>query len=79
MSNTTTDTLTIEQRKARAYNRAFRALREEFAKEWQAHLAQEYKTEGLEYTPRLSPEDKARQQITALLEEFPDLRGETLV
>ena len=30
-----TDILTTEQRKARAYNRAFRALREEFAKEWQ--------------------------------------------
>lgn len=65
-----------EQRRSRAYNRAVRTLREEFPDRWGEIIAAEYEIEGLEYRPRLSPEQKAKKQIEALLAEFPSLKDD---
>lgn len=64
---------TIEQQRSRAYNRAVRRLREAHPQVWQSLLAEEYEIEGLQYRPRLTPQQKAKKQIEELLNEFPEL------
>lgn len=65
---------TDQKARAKAYNRAQTRLREAHADEWQTILGEEYEAVGIEYKPRLSPEQKAKVQIEALLAEFPSLK-----
>jgi hypothetical protein len=66
----------IERGRSRAYNRAVKRLRAEYPSRWEEIVADEYAAEGLEYRRRLTPKEKAAEQIKALLAEFPDLADE---
>jgi hypothetical protein len=70
----------VEQEKAKqsAYSAATTRLRGQNRDEFDALLEEEYGKRGLTYTRRPSKEDKAKQQIKAILDEFPDLRDEVL-
>jgi hypothetical protein len=65
-----------EQIRAQAYNRALRRLREAHNDTWQALLEEAYREAGIDYKPRLTPEQKAKRQIDSLLAEFPHLATE---
>lgn len=71
-----TDQPTVEQRKSRAYNKAFRRLREAHKADWETFISEEYQTEGLEYRPRLTPKQRAQKTIEDLLAEYPELKDE---
>lgn len=60
--------------KGRLYTKATARLREAHQPEFQAYLAEEYAEAGLEYKPRLTPEQKAEQAIAVILAEHPSLR-----
>lgn len=57
-----------------AYGSATRVLRENHRDEFDGLYQREAKALGVEYTPRLSAEQRALQQIEALLAEHPSLR-----
>lgn len=71
-----TDQPTVEQRKSRAYNKAFKRLREAHKADWETFIGEEYQTEGLEYRPRLTPKQRAQKTIEDLLAEYPELKDE---
>lgn len=58
----------------KAYGEATAQLREEKRERFDELYAEKAKALGVEYTPRLSPEQKAEQTFEALLEEYPHLR-----
>lgn len=57
----------------KAYGAATTRLREQYRTEFDALYSQEAEALGVEYTPRLTAEQKAEQQMQALLAEFPHL------
>lgn len=57
-----------------AYSAATTRLREEHRDEFDTLYSQEAQDRGVDYTPRLSPEQKAAQEMAELLEKFPSLR-----
>jgi hypothetical protein len=59
---------------SQAYNVASQTLREENRDRFNELYASEAASRGVEWTPRLSPEEKAAQQMEQLLLEFPSLR-----
>jgi hypothetical protein len=78
-SNTSTTTEAVvekteSQKKSAAYTAALAALREGHRDEFNQHLQAEYEKAGLEFKPRLTPAEKAKQEIEALLAKHPDLR-----
>lgn len=62
------------KKRTQAYNAAESRLRENHQDEFQKLMAEECAKRGLDYKPKLSPEQKAAQAVAALLEEFPGLR-----
>ena len=60
--------------KNQAYSAAEAALKEAHPQQWQNLVTLEMQRRGLTYERRLSPQERARQQITDLLTEFPELR-----
>lgn len=59
----------IAKGKAEARTAAEKALREAHADEFRALMVQEHEARGLEYKPRLSKEEKAREDILRLAKE----------
>lgn len=59
-----------------AYRNAMSRLREDNRSEFDTLYSQEAQALGVEYTPRLSPEQKAAQELADLLEKFPALRDQ---
>lgn len=59
----------IAKSKAEARTAAEKALREAHADEFRALMVQEHEARGLEYKPRLSKEEKAREDILRLAKE----------
>lgn len=57
-----------------AYSAATTRLREEHRDEFDTLYSQEAQDRGVDYTPRLTPEQKAAQEMAELLEKFPNLR-----
>lgn len=82
MTTTATETTQVEDKDERskkmraAYGAATASLREKYRDEFDQMYADECQSRGVEYTPRPSAEQKALQQLNALLEEFPHLRGQ---
>lgn len=64
-----------EKARSRAYHRAVMALRKAHHDEWEDLYAKACANEGVSYTRRLTPEEKAAKQIEALLTKFPNLRN----
>lgn len=60
----------------KAYGQATALLREQHRDEFDGLYAQEAKALGVDYTPRPSAEQRALQQIEALLNEHPALRNQ---
>jgi hypothetical protein len=58
----------------KAYSNATTRLREAYRSEFDELYAQEAETLGVNYTPRPTPEQKAEQEVQALLEKYPHLR-----
>lgn len=57
----------------KAYGNATTRLREQYRTEFDALYSQEAEALGVDYTPRLTPEQKAQQEFDALLEQYPNL------
>jgi hypothetical protein len=57
-----------------AYNAANGRLRDAHRDEFNSYYAEEAKKRGQEWEPKLTPEQKAQQQVTDLFAEFPALR-----
>lgn len=70
----TEDPARERQRKLRqAYSTATTRLREQYRTEFDDLYSQEAEALGVDYTPRPTAEQKAEQELTALLEQFPHL------
>lgn len=74
----TTEATATETSKSRVYGAAIARLRTKYDAEFKDILAEEYEKAGLPYNRRLTPKDKAKVNVAALLEQFPDLRDELL-
>lgn len=59
----------IAKSKAEARTAAEKALREAHADEFRALMVQEHEARGLEYRPRLTKEERAREEIVRLAKE----------
>lgn len=57
-----------------AYGAATARLREGHREEFDQFYAEEAQKRGVDYTPRLTPEQKAEQEFLRLLEQHPHLR-----
>lgn len=73
---TTTDDNERSKKLRKAYGNATTRLREAHRDEFDSLYSQEAESLGVEYTPRPSAEQKALQQLQALLDEYPQLRGQ---
>ena len=62
-----------DKRKSAARNAAEARLREAHKAELEGYLREEYAKVGLEYSPRLTAEQKAAKEIEALVAEFGDV------
>lgn len=58
----------------KAYSNATTRLRESYRAEFDSLYVQEAQQLGVNYTPKPSPEQKAEQELRALLEAHPGLR-----
>lgn len=68
--------LTKEERDKRlrsAYGKATQDLRDTFRADFETFYKARAAEEGIDWEPRKSPEQKAREQIEALLAQFPSL------
>lgn len=57
-----------------AYGAATARLREAHRDEFDRYQVEEARSLGVEYKPRMNPEQKAEKQLAELLEQFPHLR-----
>jgi hypothetical protein len=61
----------IESRKGKAYTRAARRLRADDPDKWNRYLREEYERDGLSWSPRLTKEERERQQLADLIAAYP--------
>jgi hypothetical protein len=52
---------------------ALKRLKEAHTDEFNGYMAEEAKARGQEWSPRLTPEQRAEQELQDLLAKFPDL------
>jgi hypothetical protein len=52
---------------------ADKRLRAAHSEEWNRYMTEEAKSQGIEWTPRLTDEEKARKQYEDLLAKYPHL------
>lgn len=64
-----------EKRLSSAYNRASQALREAHRDEFNTLYSEHAATLGVTWSPRLSAEERAEQELTTIFESFPHLRA----
>ena len=76
MTDSATETETNSAALASATNAANKRLREAPQDEWNGYKSEEAKERGVEWSPRKSPKDKAREDLRRLLAENPDLLDE---
>lgn len=60
----------------KAYGIATARLRSENKETFDRYYSEAAKDLGVEYTPRLTPEQKAKQEIADLLTKYPNLAAE---
>lgn len=70
---------TADQKRAKAYAAAEKAIRERHAGEFADLYQAECVKAGIAYKPRLNPQQKAEREITRLLAEFPELADQMRV
>jgi hypothetical protein len=63
-----------EKRLSSAYNRASQALREAHRDEFNTLYREHAATLGVEWSPRLKPEERAEQELLTIFDAFPHLR-----
>lgn len=78
MTETTTETQTRDQVVRWAYNEATKTLRETYSEEFRALQVQFCADKGVEYAPRKTAAEKARDDLRALLAANPDLEAELI-
>lgn len=66
--------LTRQQALTKAYGAATARLREEHRDEFEKFYVEEAKALGVDYKPKPTPEQKAEEEMKALLQQFPHLR-----
>lgn len=59
--------------KSEARSAAARRLRDAHAEEYNGYLGEEMAARGIEWTPRLTDEQKAAKQVSDLLTQYPGL------
>ena len=62
--------------KREAYSAAETRLRNEYQERFRELVIDEASKRGVTYTFKKTPEEKAAEQMKALLEQFPDLRSQ---
>lgn len=67
---------TREAKMRQAYGRASSRLRDAHREEFNDLMAEESRKIDLDWKPRPTEEDKARQRVAAILEKHPELREE---
>lgn len=65
-----------ENPKSEARTAALRRLREAHAEEYNTYLGEEMGARGIEWTPRLTDEQKAAKQVADLLSQYPELKAQ---
>jgi hypothetical protein len=75
MTETTPDTQAEDSKvlTRKAYSQATSRLREAHRDEFNQYMAEEATKLGFEWSPRLSPQEKALKDVQAILAEHPDL------
>lgn len=63
-----------EKRLSKAYNTASQTLREAHRDEFNRLYSEAAAEQGVQWSPRLRPEEKAEQDLLALFDAFPELR-----
>lgn len=63
-----------EKRLSSAYNRASQALREAHRDEFNTLYSEHAAELGVQWSPRLKPEERAEQELLTIFEAFPHLR-----
>ena len=69
-----TDTADTAAARREAYSAAQTRLREEFKSDYNRIMAEEMRKRGIDWSPRLTEEEKAAKQVADLLAQFPSLR-----
>lgn len=78
MTDTATENPSRDQVVRWAYNEATKALREAHADEFRQSQIDFAASKGVEYAPRKTAGEKAREDLMALLEAHPDLEQELI-
>lgn len=78
MTEATTETQTRDQVVRWAYNEATKNLREKYGDEFRADQVALCASKGVEYAPRKTAAEKARDDLRALLAANPDLEAELI-
>lgn len=63
-----------ERRLNRAYGKASQELRDRYRDEFNQLYGEAAREEGVDWKPRLRPEEKAEQELLTIFEAWPDLR-----
>lgn len=67
------DTPKNDTRRNKAYSKALGDLKAQFPAEWEKAYEKRCGEYGVAYKRRLTPKERAEEQIKALLAEYPDL------
>jgi len=73
-----TEVMTKEEREKRlsqAYNHASQDLREKYREEFNALYARYAADLGVDWKPRMKPEQKAEQELLTIFDAYPELRA----
>lgn len=60
----------------KAYSNATSRLRQDHRDDFDKLMSEEAQNLGVEYTPRLTPEERAKKELEEILEQFPSLRDQ---
>lgn len=73
MSDSTPETSERDALLRKAYTQATQDLREAYPEEFATFRGQRSKELGVDWSPRLSPSEKARQDLDRLIADHPEL------
>lgn len=68
---------TEAQLKTAAYGKAVARLKEKYQEDFRALVKEEMAKVGVEWSPRLSDEEKAARDIEAIYAKFPGLKSQS--
>lgn len=76
MAKAQNDDVTEKDLRSAAYSAANKRLRESNPEQFKQFVGEEMKARGVDWTPRLTPAERARAEVQRLLTEHPELADE---